>query len=61
MSVTVKHSYHFTGGLLVELQWYVYQNKVPVGFLEITFYSLGKVRSLLGEEVCFFLSLLQNL
>ena len=42
------------GGLLVELQWYVYQNKVALRFLEITFYSLGKVTSLLGGKVCFF-------
>ena len=47
LSVIVKYSYYFTGGggggLLVELQWYVYQNKVAVGFLEIIFYSVGKV------------------
>ena len=34
----------------MELQWYVYQNNVAVGFLEITFYSLGKVTSLLCEK-----------
>ena len=38
----------------MELQWYVYQNKVTVGFLEIIFYSLRKVTSLLGGKVCFF-------
>ena len=45
----------------MKLQWYIYQIKVAVGFLEITLYSLGKVTSLLGEKVCSFLSLLQNL
>ena len=37
----------------MELQWYVYQNKVAVDFLEITFYSLRKVTSLLGEKSMF--------
>ena len=27
----------------MELQWYIYQNKVVVGFLKITFYSLEKL------------------
>ena len=37
MSVTVKYYYHFPGGgLLVELQWHVNQNKIAVGFLKIT-------------------------
>ena len=50
----MKYSYHFTGGrLLVELQWHVNQNKIAVGFLKITFYSLGKVTSLLGEKLVF--------
>ena len=53
MSIIVKYSYHFQGALLVELQWYVNQNKIAVGLLKITFYSLGKVRSLLGGKVCF--------
>ena len=53
MSVIVKYSYHVTRGLVVKLQWYVYQNKVTVGFLEINFYSLGKVTSLLGEKSVF--------
>ena len=61
MSVIVKHSYHVTGGLLVKLQWYAYQNKAAKGFFEINFYSLEKVTSLLGEKSLFFLSLLQNL
>ena len=52
-SVAMKFFYHFTGGLLVELQWQVNQNKMAVGFLETTCYSLGKVTSLLGEKVCF--------
>ena len=52
--VIVKYSYHFLGDLLVELQWYVNQNKIAVGFLEITFYLLGKVTSLLGERSAFF-------
>ena len=34
MSITVKYSYHFLGGLLVELQWHVNQNKSAVGFLK---------------------------
>ena len=55
MSVTVKYSYHFPGGgLLADLQWHVNQNKMTVGFLKTTCYSLGKVTSLLGEKVCFF-------
>ena len=34
MSVIVKHSYHFPeGGLVVEQQWHVNQNKIVVGFL----------------------------
>ena len=34
VSVIVKHSYHFPeGGLLVEQQWHVNQNKIAVGFL----------------------------
>ena len=56
----MKYSYHFKGGLLVELQWHVYQNKIAAGFLKINFYSLGKVTSLLGEKSV-FRSLLQNL
>ena len=41
MSVTVKYSYHFPGGLLIELQWHVNQNKMAVGFLKVIhfFYS----------------------
>ena len=38
----MKYSYHFMGGgggLLVELQWYVYQNKIVIGFLEITLFT----------------------
>ena len=54
MSVTVKYSYRVTGGLLVKLQWYVYQNKAAEGFFEINFYSLRKVTSLLGEKSLFF-------
>ena len=42
-------------GLHVELQWQVNQNKIAVGLLKITFYSLGKV------QVYCFLSLLRNL
>ena len=42
MSVTVKYSYHFPGGLLVELQWHINQNKMAVGFLKTTCYALGK-------------------
>ena len=62
MSVTVKYSYHFTeGGVLVELQWHMNQNKIVVGFLLITLKSLGKVTSLLRDNLCFFLSSLQNL
>ena len=53
VSVMVKYSYHFTGGLIVELQWHVYQNKIAVGFLVITIYSLGKVTSLLSEKFVF--------
>ena len=34
--------------------WYVNQNKIAVGFLKITFYSLEKVISLLDEKVCVF-------
>ena len=34
VSITVKYSYHFPGGLLVELQWHVNQNKIAVGFLK---------------------------
>ena len=34
--------------------FFIYQNKIAVGFLEITFYSLGKVTSLLGEKSVFF-------
>ena len=61
VSVIVKHSYHFPeGGPLVEQQWHVNQNKIAVGFLWITFYSLKKVTNL-TEKVFFFLSLLQNL
>ena len=33
-SFIVKYSYHFTGGLLVELHWHVNQNKIAVGFLK---------------------------
>ena len=40
-------------GLLVELQWHVNQNKIAVGFLEITFILLVKVISLLGEKSVF--------
>ena len=54
MSVIGKYSYHVTGGLLMKLQCYVYQNKAAEGFFEINFCSLGKVTSLLGEKVCFF-------
>ena len=50
---TVKHSYHFQGGLLVELQFHVNQNKTPVGFLKLTFYSMRKVTSLLDEKSAF--------
>ena len=54
--VIVKYSYHFPeGGLLIELQWHVNQNKIVAGFLQITFYSLGKVTRLLHEKLCFFL------
>ena len=53
VSVTVKYSCHFPRGLLIELQWHFYQNKIAVGFLKITFYSLGKVTSLLGEKSVF--------
>ena len=53
MNVIVKYSCHFMGSFLVELRWYVYQNKIAVGFLEITFHSTGKVTSLLGEESVF--------
>ena len=49
VSVIVKYSYHLT----VELQWHVYQNKIAVCLLKITFYSLGKVTSLLGEKSAF--------
>ena len=56
----MKYSYHFTGGFLVDLHWQVNQNKIAAGFLKITFYSLGKVTSLLGEKSV-FLPLLQNL
>ena len=45
----MKYSYHFPGVLLEELQWHLNQNNMAVGFLEITFYSHGKVTSLLGE------------
>ena len=38
----------------MELQSHVNQNKMAVGFLKITCYSLGKVTSLLGEKVWFF-------
>ena len=58
MSGTVKFSHHFQGGLFVELQWYVNQNKMAVGFLKVTCYSLWKETSLLGEKVLYFLSLL---
>ena len=54
MSVLVKYSYHVTGGLLVKLQWYVYQNKTAEGFFELNFYLLGKMTSLLGEKSLFF-------
>ena len=54
MSGTVKYSYHVTGGLLLKLQWYVYQNRATEGFFEINFYSVGKVTSLLGEKSVFF-------
>ena len=48
MSVMAKYFYHFTkGGVLVELQWHMNQNKIVVGFLLITLKSLGKVTSLL--------------
>ena len=49
VSVTVKYSQHF-----VELQWHVDQNKIAVSFLKITFNSLEKVTSLLGEKFVFF-------
>ena len=58
MSVTLKYSYNFPGGLLAELQWHVNKNKMALGFLKTTCYSLGKVTSVLGEKVCYFLSLL---
>ena len=38
VSVTVKYSYHFPREFLVELQRHVNQNKITVGFLEMTFY-----------------------
>ena len=47
MSVTENYSYHFLGrggGLLVELQCHVNQNKIAV----------KQLVSLLGENVCFF-------
>ena len=34
--------------------------KIAVGFLKITFYSLGKVTSLVSETLCFVMSSLQN-
>ena len=54
MNVIVKYSYHFTGGLILDLQWHVYQNKIVVGFLKIISYSLVKVTCLLGEKFAFF-------
>ena len=36
------------------MQWSVNQNKIAVGFLESTFYSLEKVISLLDEKPAFF-------
>ena len=60
MSVIVKYSYHLTRGLLVKLQWDVYQNKIAEGFLRTTFNSLGKVTNLLDKKSV-FLSLLQSL
>ena len=60
VNVKVKYSHHFMGVLPVEFQWYVYQNKVAVGFLEITFYSLGKVKVYRMKSLSFLL-LLQNL
>ena len=33
--------------------WYVNQTNIAVGFLKISFYSLGKVTSLLGEKSVF--------
>ena len=41
------------GGLPVELQWHVCQNRIALGFLKMTFYSLGKVTSLLREKSVF--------
>ena len=38
----------------MELRWHVNQNKMAVGFIKTTCYSIGKVTSLLGEKVCFF-------
>ena len=57
----MKYSYHFPGGLLVELKWSVNQNKIALGFLKTTCYSLGKVISLLGEKVCFSVIALKSL
>ena len=54
VSVIVKHSYHFLEGLPIEQQRHVNQNKITIGFLKITFYSLEKVTSLLGEKSVFF-------
>ena len=52
--LTVKYTYNFPGkGFLVELQWHVDQNKMAVGFLKTTCYSLGKMTSLQGEKICF--------
>ena len=36
------------------MQWQVNENKIAVGFLEITFYLLEKVISLLDEKACVF-------
>ena len=51
----------FSGGLLVELQRHVNLTKMAVGFLKTTFYSLGKVTSVLYEKVCFSVIALKSL
>ena len=48
------------GGFLVELQWHVDQNKMAVGFLKTTCYSLGKIQ-VYRVKKSVFLSLLLNL
>ena len=44
VSVIVKYSYHFAGGLLVEQQWHVNQNKIVSGFLRATFHLTISMR-----------------